>query len=354
MAWDATKPAASGYLVSADIRSNWAAIADQAMGRNLLGDPEFLIWGSGTSGNAPSWWNLTGQTSDGNIKRVDGTTTDGKSKLMGKSGVKLTYDSALTLYQNVLSTADITTSVKAPFDGQAVSAAGWVFSGSNDCKLQLNGPASTVLSSAVPASTWTWLTRTLELNSSTMTRLGMGIRLNAAGSACFTCPTLVLGPIAPDYFIPGESRYSDTVIGLAYTTSIPGKGGNLIRYRPTKPIRVEGFGVDCMSALSCAYHLGLDKYNGTSWIENYTCSARAIVGPTPPQYEGSSFDGAYHARCIEGVHGMTSGLQQDGNRILGVNTAKNSATGARMMFYIRYLTYEPPLQTWRANYHTYK
>ena len=41
-AWDAAKPAASAYFVSGDIRANWAAVADQALGRNLLGDPSLL------------------------------------------------------------------------------------------------------------------------------------------------------------------------------------------------------------------------------------------------------------------------------------------------------------------------
>jgi hypothetical protein len=120
MAWDANKPAASAYFVSADMRANWAAIADQALGVNLLGDPETLIWGAGTSGNAPSWYTLAGQTSDGNIARFVSTTAI--TVPGSNSAVNLNYSSAaIELFQNVISTGDMTTSIKAALDGQAIS-----------------------------------------------------------------------------------------------------------------------------------------------------------------------------------------------------------------------------------------
>jgi len=46
--WDATKPATSTALVSADIRNNWTALSQTVGTTNLLADPTFLIWPAGT------------------------------------------------------------------------------------------------------------------------------------------------------------------------------------------------------------------------------------------------------------------------------------------------------------------
>jgi len=349
MAWDATKPAASAYLVSADLRANWAAIADQALGRNLLGDPEFLIWGAGTSGNAPSWWNISGQTSSDNIARYVATTSITPPSGMA---VNLNYASGtLELYQNALSTGDMTTSLKARFAGQAISAGVWVYTASADCKLVMHGPTSNVLSDAIGTGAWTWVTKSLILASSTMTRLGMGVRVNSAGATYVSEPTLVLGPIPPDYPIPGSpvrSAVGTTLSGdpAGLTTDYDGAW----TFTHALPFKVERVDIRALTAVTTD-NLIVDAQhdNGTSWVSMFSLTSSI----TKPQLSATSSvkangavpDGSYWSRCFEADSDGSGGA----DTTLSVRVEQVSGTGGKNPNVIcRVLSYQPPLQDLRA------
>lgn len=350
-AWDATKPAASGYLVSADIRANWAAVEDQHLGRNLLGDPDFSIWAAGTSGDIPSWWNLSGQTSGGNISRF--TSTTAITVPGANSAVKLTYDSTLELYQNVISTGDITTSIKSLFDGQSIAAGAYIYTDSADTKLVMHGPSSDVVSSAVPASTWTWMSNTLQLVSSTVTRVGMGVKINATGDAYIACPTLVLGPIPPDYYIP-----SPPVIGTVGTVlagdplALTTDGDGAFVYSHQLPFRVERVDMRALTGCTTA-NLIIDCQHdtGTSWPSIYSATSNTTkpqltsVGSGVDKSDGAAPDGSYWLRCFAADTSGTS----PANSTVNLKVIQAPGTGGKNpTIKIRALTYAPPLTPLRA------
>jgi hypothetical protein len=349
MAWDASKPAASAYLVSADMRSNWAAIADQALGRNLLGDPEFLIWGAGTSGNVPSWWNLSGQTSDGNIARQQSTTT---ITIPGSNNaVSLTYDSVLVLYQNVLSTGDMTTSIKKALDGQTISAGVWVNTASADCKLVMQGPSSNVLTSAIATGAWTWVTKSLTLASSTMVRVGMGVRVNASGATYVSSPALVLGPIPPDFHIPGavvRGTIATTLSGdpVGLTTDADGAWN----YSHNLPFLVERVDIRALTAVTTA-NLIIDARHdtGTSWVSMYSATSDTskpqLSATSSVKANGSTPDGTYTYRCFEADNTGAA----PANSTVNIVVQQVAGTGGKNpVVKLRALSFAPPLQGWRA------
>lgn len=350
MAWNKDKPEASAYLVSADIRANWAALADQALGRNLLGDPDYHIWAAGTSGNAPSWWNISGQTSGGNIARYVSTTSI--TVPGSNSAVNLNYSSAaLELFQNVLSTGDITTSIKATMDGQAISAGVWVHTASADCKLVMHGPSSNVLSSAIGTGSWVWVTKTLTFASSTITRAGMGVRVNSAGATYVSQPTLVLGPIPPNYPMPGVVVRGDvgTVISgdpVALTTDAEGQ----FVFSHHLPFKVERVDIRAITAVTTANMIIDCQHNsGTSYASIFSATSNT----TKPQLSatcsvrsnGAEPDGAYRWRCFAAdADGKT-----DTDAEMNFDVIQVAGTGGKNPTVIaRCLSYQPPLQAWRS------
>jgi hypothetical protein len=337
MAWDASKPDASAYLVSADIRSNWAALADQALGRNLLGDPEYLIWGAGTSGNVPSWWNLSGQTSDGNIARFQSTTTI--TVPGSNSAVNLNYSSAaLEIYQNALSTGDMTTSIKKMFDGQTISAGVWVYTNSADCKLVLHGPSSNVVSSAIGTGSLTWVTKSLTLASSTMVRLGMGVRVNASGATYVSQPTLVLGPIPPDYYIPGVITKGQ--IGFQLSGSPVTTGAEKARTRNLYPWRINAVDINALSATAGSdFRIKLTKFfvEGSCWVEIYSGSTTYPSLPTGQTADRSQPNGSYFARCFTPAETLRVGVD---------NSSTSGGSNPTVVVYA--LSYNPPLSSLRT------
>lgn len=341
MAWDQTKPAASAYVVSADLRSNFAAIADQALGKNLLGDPEQIIWAEGITASAPTWWNATPAAAQ--FARFSTSSTSIKVP-GGKGATKLTYSaSTLTLHQNVLSTGDMSTSIRKSLIGQSISAGAWVYTNSADCKLILQGPSSNVLSSTVTTGSWQWWTQTLTLTTK-FVRLGMGIRLNAAGFAYIASPTLVLGPIPPDYSIPGESRRKELTITVPSTTPIT---GNKIAWRPTYPCRIDGIAVSAVTVPTCNVIFDFDKYNGTSYVRVIATGMAINTGA----HNEARADGAYDQRCLT----RPASAADLTNTLFRLSISKASASGpTNPTFRIAYTTYDPPLQPLRANETIYK
>ena len=355
MAWNQAKPANSDYLVSADVRANFAAVADQALGRNLLGDPDFLIWAIGTCGHAPSWWNIAGQTSAGNIRMVQSTTA-----LTLPAGTnrapKLTYAATLTLFQNVLSTGDMTTSIKRTLGRQSVSAGAMIYTTSNNCKLLLHGPSSEWLSSSVPASAWTWMTRTGILTTSTVTRLGMGVKLAAAGVAYLCQPTLVIGPIPPDQFIPAavaRGTLGTQLSGnpIAVTTDFDGAWN----YSHQLPFIVERVDVRALTAATTAnmiidvqHQIGTGAAT-TSWKTIFSATSATsrpqLSKSCSIKVDSATPDGAYRLRCFAAdVNGVSSS-----NSTVNIKlTQACGAGGKNPIVKIRALTYQPPLQSWRA------
>jgi hypothetical protein len=345
MAWDSSKPPASGYLQSAELRANWSAIETQALGTNLFGDPDFGIWAAGSTSNPPSWWNRTTGCAVGGATQTTEATSSGSRR--GRGGIlmaKMTYQSAKgRLYQNVLSSGDMPSTSHVAMGlrkitNNAVSIGAWVYTNSNDCKLMLSDGGTTSLSSAITAGSWQWWTHTMALTTA-MAMLRGGVQINASGYAYVGFPTMVLGPIPPKAPIPCPVSRGTIGIQLAgdpvaRTTSPNG----IFEYRHNLPWRVDRVDVSCLSAISSGtFTLTIKHYDGTSRREMFTTSAR-------PQAAAAHFSGTpnkFRDRCFDATTGAAD--LTDSLMSLFVASTNGHGGGKNPTIMIRTVTYQPPL-----------
>jgi hypothetical protein len=343
MAWDASQPATSSLFSSSPLRANFAAIQDQVLGKNLLGDPDFVIWAAGTSGNTPTWWNSTLSTS-ATIGRQTATTSITPPGF--GNAVKITYSAGTEkLYQNALSTGDMTTSIKAALDGQSLSGAAHIYTTSTDCRLVLHAASSDVVSSHIQSGSWQKITKNLTVASSTLERLGMGVEISATGNTYISNPVLVLGPIPADFFSPCAT-YGEYVL---QPSANPPSAGAVVRVRPRLPIRLENTTITTLNAPSCALSFTVRHYTGSCWMEAYTTSARLSM--TGAYESATPNNNLYRAYCWD----SPSSAEGTADCLLDVFVTKAPASGGKdPVIQLQYTTYDPPLHAWRANKQVYK
>jgi hypothetical protein len=184
-----------------------------------------------------------------------------------------------------------------------------------------------------------------------MVRLGIGVRVNAAGATYVSEPTFVLGPIPPDYFVPGVVTRG--TIGTTLTgdpISLTTDGDTAWNTSIGLPWKVERVDFRALTAVTTANMiLDVQHDTGTSWPSIFSATSNT----TKPQLSATSSvksdsatpDGAYWLRCFAADD---TGLSP-ANSTVGISCIQVAGTGGKNPnVKIRALSYQPPLQSLRA------
>lgn len=192
MSMDASKPPASGLLISADHRANFLA-TQRAGFLNYTIDPLFELWAAGLSA-VPTAYTLAGAgatiTRDTTVSRFG----------VGDGAPRVTYGSAtVQLMQEILSAGDF----DDYFDARNVTAGMFVHASSSGiARVRIDdGPDSDESSLNASANTLEFLAVEHEVNAAA-TRLRIEGRLESAGSCTFSGPVFFFSDIMPDRFYP--------------------------------------------------------------------------------------------------------------------------------------------------------
>lgn len=202
--WDRTKPATGSPLVSAEVRGNFQALDNSTGQVNLIEDPTFQLWPSGTS-SAPYGWTLAG-TGAAVAQETGGPNLNG----LGPYAAKVTYGSAAaTLSRDVLSTSTMLTY----FRGKTISVGiGVKTSTASQTRVEIaDGVGSSYSSYHTGGGAYEWLTATRTLDA-TATKMTVSWRVETSGSAYAQGVTVILGPIPPQIFAAKRNVFGEREI----------------------------------------------------------------------------------------------------------------------------------------------
>lgn len=334
MAFDATKPPTSGFLVSSEIRQNWTAIQNTLGETNLLADPTFLIWAAGDT-SAPAHYVLSGTGAA--IARA-GTGLGDTTRKVGKFCAKVMGGAATAVLTQSLLT---TTSYDDYLDGLVVSVGSWVWSASaSAARLEINdGFAATNSAFHTGNSTWQWLTasRTIDLAA---TKLEWRFNQAAGTTGYVSGPTFLIGETPPGYFVPAPVLYGTIYFPFAGTLAT---GTNKGFYTFARPAIVKDVQLQAVTAPATqAVIIDVNQGDGTTQTSMYATrpqiAAAAKFGAAQP-------DTTYQRRCFTGVSGA-SGT----NAVLSydVDQVGTGTAGADLAVQIRCLQYARPLEQFLA------
>ncbi len=287
MAIDRNKPANSNFLLSAAIRANWQAMDQSLGGVNLLADPTPLIWPAGDAAD-PAHWVTSGAGAA--IARETSITK------IGAMNAKLTYDSATAYYtQDILPSGDYDDG----FDGEFFSAGAWVYSNSSDARIGIQDGATSTYSSAHPGdSDWSWLPMVHQISASA-TNIDYRLKVNSAGFAIMSMPTVLYGLVPPQRPI-----FPAVAVGtLHFPISGTVEATDQAFFDPRRPLIVDWVQMGIQTApTGAALVIDLNQWTG-SWTSMY--------GGTKPQIAISGFfggrapDGTYSNRCFTSMWGTS-------------------------------------------------
>lgn len=204
MTWQRTRPPASGFLVSSEVRGNWQALDGGALfGVNLSRDPLFQH-----SAGINKFWTESG--TGATIEKTGAGESDTEDLDLGGYACLLTYGSA-TAYL----TETLHATLPAYYQGKDFSLGGMVQSGSsNAARLFLDDGVSKSYSSyhtGGGADEWLYLTKTLDGSAS---ELSWGLEL-VSGTAYVAGLVPVFGPVPPLLYSPPSNPLyvsSDTAL----------------------------------------------------------------------------------------------------------------------------------------------
>ena len=329
MSWESDVPASGTQGQAPEIRAQFSAIEDQGLGRNFLGDPDFKIWADGDDAT-PSWWRTSGA---GIVIARETSVVKGDV-----SAFKMTYGSATAwLTQELISDGEKTQAIEDALLGAAFSCGVGIYTSSSDCKVVLGEVATGEYTAAISSGSWQWVKHTLPITAA-MDRLWFGVRLNSAGYVIVALPTVVMGPIAPDFYIPGEAR--PMALG-GQSIGEPPETGEIVRLTYKNPFIIDYVRIEAASNAT-----GQALIADVNQVSNSMFSTRPEVA-VDAAGGGATPDGTYAYRCFDSVHGS-------GAKILTLNIDQAPTGGGKNPSVVAYgITYAPPLQAWRA-YNSYK
>lgn len=335
--WDATKPATSGLLVSADIRSNWTALAQTIGGVNLVADPTFLIWPDGDAA-APAHYSLSGVGAT--IART-GTGLGDTVRKVGEFAVKVTSGGGATgvLEQQLLSTAAYT---RADYlDGQTVSCGAWLrgVASATAIRLGIYDGVGTTYSSYGGNGSWSWVTATRTIDAGATL---LAVRAEATSGTItgyVSGVTCVLGPVPPAYFQPAPvvAREFSTILAGVQTV-----GTYKFRWPVFRPCLIRDVHLEIVTAPTGANLIvDVNTWDGAAFTSMFTAGARpTIVAATG---RGSSRpDSTYARRTTTHMSGTTVPV---GSMIsVDVDQVGSGVAGSDLVIFVRALEFARPLE----------
>lgn len=325
-AWVETEPAASSALQSADIRAGWAAI-EEAYGKNLLGDPDFLIWHAGDSA-APAHWQVSGGPT---IARETSIV-----KTLGMSA-KITYDGSGDdlIYQDILNTTDY----DQVFDGEEFSFGAWAWSDSSGAYCEIDDGQAQASAQHAGNSAWSWLTGTITVDSAA-DKIRFQGKLDAAGNLYLDQPTVVLGPIPPKKPKPCPTTIIE--IGTVLAGDPVATGTEVFAFSYRRPFLIRYCQLEAISnAGGQAMIVDINHWNGSAWVTAFSTKPEIAVGA---RSGGQVVDGTYQYRCFTGGFGTTV---EDAR--LGIDVDQAASSGAKNpTILVTALTYRRPLEAFNG------
>ena len=336
MAWDKTKPATNGNLVSADHRANWEAI-EGAVGVNLIADPTFLIWPAGDS-SAPAHYTLSGTAPV--IARAGSGLADTTRKV-GSFCAKVTGGSTTaTLAQQILTTS----SYNDFLDGLTVTFGCWVWCASaSSARITISdGATSTNSNYHTGGSSWEWLSVTHVIDASA-TQLVAQMTTVASIVSYFSGPTFLISDIPTTKYVPSPVVYGSVVFSFAGSASAAGgpnsNGTDVEHFVFQRPALIKDVQLSCASGFGPTGAAIIVDVNKSTTSMFSTTKVQIAAGSTYGSLQPDS--STYSTRCFTGASGSSAT-----NALLSIDIDQVGSTlpGSWLKVSIRCLQFARPLE----------
>lgn len=332
--WDPSKPPTSGLLVSADLRSNWNALAQTMGGINLLADPTFLIWPAGDT-SAPAHWSFSG--TGATITRQTGTVKVGSMAPTMTSGAS----AAAILQQQLLDSGAFQTFLQS----QTVSCGAWLRGTSASAvRIGIYDGVGTGYSSYGPSGSWAWetVTRTIDASATELT-----FRVEVASgtvSGYVSGATCLLGPVAPQFYQPAPARYEQ--LQFFFTGNVSAATDQR-RLHPVRPFLVKDVFLTAGTAPGTQSLIVDINTWDSAFVSMFTSGNRPSIPAGTQRAIAQPDSTSYKARCSTGS--FSTGTPAAGELLsIDIDQVGVSPTGADLTVWLRVLTYERPLEEFLA------
>jgi len=349
MAWNAAKPTASGFLISAEHRANWTAIETALSGKNLCLDPLFRIWAGETGGDgaaaqtaAPTHYTLSG--TGATVRRCGTGLGDTTTYGWGGYSCLLTYGSQTAYLEQTMLTT-ISSSVNAAWRTRKISCVAWLKSSTaSAARLRVNDGVDSTYS-AYHTNSGSWETPSTIVVTHTLnaaaTTLKAGLELSS-GTAYIEGMVWILGEIPPTVLIP-----NDVVHGMLYfpvvSNAVAGtRKGTWIPARPgiVKHTQINAATVPTGAALI----VDVNTWDGSAFTSMYSTKPQLAISGG---HGGAAPDTTYARRCYSATHGTAT--QAGGLVTYDIDQIGSTIAGADLAIEVKCMQFVDPLEAWRSN-----
>jgi hypothetical protein len=339
--YDLTKPVANSKGASAEMRTNFTALALGLGGRNVIPNGEGLIWPFGVSGasHRPAHWQIGGTAPttiarETTIKKRDAQST----KIVAAAG------GAGGLYYDAFNTTDFNTGFRDCY----VHMGEWVYGA--DSRIYIYDGNTYTYSSYGSAGAWAWRTVSKLLDASAADRLRFGREVAANGTGYFWGATgwLFAGP--PQDFFPCPTRSGFLYFPFSGAAAITAHGYSNAEFK--RPAIVLGSAAICQTApVSTAFKWNVAKLTTgpATYTDLYTTDLEIVAADT--RGDDSVYEptiATYDGRCFQGYKGASGSKQA--NTIISVEITAAGGTAAQYPnIHIEALQFDDPLASWKRS-----
>lgn len=328
--WDPTKPATSGALVSADIRSNWYALGEAVAGVNLAADPTFIIWPEGDSAE-PAHWTLSG--TGATISRGTSVTKFSGMAPAVTSGAGATG----VLTQELLDTGVF----QASFQGTTVSCGAWLRgAGASVIRFGIYDGVGTSYSDYGDNGSWSWetVTRTLDASAD---RIDVEAEVASGTNTGYVDGvTCVLGPVPPERFHPAPVRYESRLLWLEGDASVATNQRQLVGERPF--IVKQVFLQSIVAVTGADLIVDVNQWSGAAWVSMFQSGSRPTITAGTSRGSSEPDSATYSTRCFNGNDAASATLGDLLN--IDIDQVGSSTAGHDLHIWVRALSFDRPLE----------
>ncbi len=296
MAWDKSKPAQNSVPISAELRSNWAALAESLGDGNWVANDDLRIWSAGDTA-APDYWTLSG--SGAAVART-GTGLADTTRKVSDFACRVTAGAgaAASLQQKLVPAGASFT--RLLFLRNRAFGAGVFVKSANANAVRVGlfdgvgaqySPYHSGSASGGPdGDGWEWL-QVGRLLSGAATMLTLVIDANAGTSFHVSAPTVLFGSLVPDF--PHPCRQQLVTLGWTHPGTLVA-GANIlgITHKLHRPGVVLEADLEVITApTGQAVIVDFNKNGSSMFTTRPQIAAAALTGSAAP-------DGTYAQRCL--------------------------------------------------------
>jgi len=344
MALDLTKPVASSLPVSAEIRSNFTAVAQSLYGVNVVPNGDGLIWPVST---LPAHFRVEGFTPtvsrEVTIKKFGAQST----KIVGNAS----GDSRIAYV--VFNLTDFNTD----FIGEEFHCGEWLYStavsgGRLFVDFYPGGVSNPQYGSYVPgSSTWKWHTLSATIPA-TATRILVGRAVDASKTAYFWGLTGGFGGSPPQRYVPCATRVGCLYFPFSGTAAVDADY-QATGFEFTRPAFILGSKAFCKTApVTSPFSWNIGKLTTAEVTYTALYTADQSIAATKLRGDASVIEptsATYADRCFNGRGGATSNALL-ANTVLGVKrTAAGGTAAGDVKIEVEVLQFDDPLSAWKRS-----